>query len=151
MNTSAAGDKQQRLLVTEDTALVTMKFSDTLIGNVIASRRTGSERELLKVYGKDRIATVSETGFSVTDDHGQVCEERECKDDALSCVRGILENFALSILSPDDNKLCSSGRESLRVMAVIESAYLSARTGAPEEPGRILQMASQGAGKAIDI
>jgi hypothetical protein len=27
-------------------------------------------------------------------------------------------------------------------MAVIESAYLSARTGFPEEPGRILQMAS---------
>jgi hypothetical protein len=26
-------------------------------------------------------------------------------------------------------------------MAVIESAYLSARTGMPEEPGRILQMA----------
>jgi predicted dehydrogenase len=149
LNTSAAGDKQQRLSVTEDTALVTMKFSDTLIGNVIASRRTGSEGELLKVYGKDRIATVGETGFSVTDDQGQVCEEGEYKDDELSRLRETLENFALSILSPDDNKLCSSGREGLRAMAVIESAYLSARTGAPEEPGRILQMASQGAGKAI--
>jgi hypothetical protein len=80
-----------------------------------------------------------------------MCEEREHKDDALSCVRGILENFALSILSPDDNKLCSSGRDNLQAMAVVESAYLSARTGVPEEPGRILEMAAQGGGKAISI
>ena len=56
----------------------------------------------------------------------------------------LLKNFALSILSPKESKLCSTGRENLRNMAVIESAYLSARTGFPEEPNRILQMAAGG-------
>jgi hypothetical protein len=63
-------------------------------------------------------------------------------------MRGLLKDFAQSILSPDENKLCSSGRENLKDMAVIESAYLSARTGFPEEPGRILQMASPGVAEA---
>jgi hypothetical protein len=36
-------------------------------------------------------------------------------------------------------------------MAVIESAYLSARTGFPEEPGRILQMVSSGAGETTGL
>ncbi len=56
-----------------------------------------------------------------------------------------LKNFALSILSPDSNKLCSSGSENLQNMAVIESAYLSTRTGFPEGPAKVLQMA-QGLG-----
>ena len=55
----------------------------------------------------------------------------------------LLENFAASVTSPETTKLCSSARENLENMAVIESAYLSARTGFPEEPGRILQMASR--------
>ena len=51
LNSNAAGDRQQRLYLTEDTAVVTMKFSDTLSGNLIASRRggTGPEEEFLNI------------------------------------------------------------------------------------------------------
>ena len=145
LNTNQAGDKQQRLYLTEDTAVVTMKFTDTFFGNLIASRRagTGPRQEFLKIYGKDKILTVSNTRFAVSDGLGRTIEELEYDDDQLVRERALLKNFALSILSPDKNKLCSSGRENLMDMAVIESAYLSARTGMPEEPGRILQMASR--------
>jgi len=144
LNTNRAQDKQQRLYLTEDTAVVTMKFSDTLIGNLIASRRAGigPEEEFLRLYGKDKILTVNDKQLTVADGLGQTSEELEYDDDASFCMKEQLKNFALSILSPDKNKLCSSGRENLRNMAVIESAYLSARTGFPEEPDRILQMAS---------
>ena len=153
LNTSAAGDRQQRLYLTEDTALVTMKFSDTFIGSLIASRHSGigPEQEFLKVYGKDKILTVSDTRFIVSDSLGRTSEELEYDDDELLCMTKVLENFALSILLPDKNKLCSGVRENLRDMAVIESAYLSARTGMPEEPGRILQMASRHGGRRISI
>jgi len=80
--------------------------------------------------------------LTLGDGLGQTNEELEYDDDASFCTKEQLKNFALSILSPDKNKLCSSGRENLKNMAVIESAYLSARTGFPEEPDRILQMAS---------
>ena len=143
LNTNAASDRQQRLYLTEDTAVVTMKFSDTLTGNLIASRRggTGPREEFLKVYGKDKILTVSNTQLIVSDGLGQKSEELKYDEDEFRWYTALLENFVLSILSPRENKLCSSGRENLKDMAVIESAYLSARTAMPEEPGRILQMA----------
>lgn len=150
LNTNQARDKQQRRYLTEDTAVVTVKFSDTFIGSFMASRRAGigPRQEFLRLYGKDRILTVDETQLTVCDGLGRICEELKYDDDRLACTTELLRNFALSILSPDNNKLCSSGRDNLKDMAVIESAYLSARTGFPEEPGRILQRASRGAGKA---
>lgn len=153
LNTNQAQDKQQRLYLTEDTAVVTMKFSDTFIGNLIVSRRAGlgPREEFLRLYGKDKILTVSDKRLTVSDSLGQVSEQLQYDDDQLVCMTELLKNFAQSILLPDENKLCSGGRENLKDMAVIESAYLSARTGFPEEPGRILQMAARGAGKATSI
>jgi len=147
LNTNPAQDKQQRIYLTEDTAVVTMKFSDTFIGNLIASRRAGigPKEEFIKLYGKDKILTVSDTNLTVSDENGKISEEYKYDDDLLGCTTEMLKNFALSILSPKENKLCSTGRENLRNMAVIESAYLSARTGFPEEPNRILQMTASGA------
>jgi predicted dehydrogenase len=143
LNTNTAADRQQRLYLTEDTAVVTMKFTDTLIGSLIASRSVGSgpEQKILKIYGKDKILTVTGRQFSVSGVLGQAGEEFKYDDDQLCCTAKLLENFALSILLPDKNKLRSSARENLKDMAVIESAYLSARTAMPEEPGRILKMA----------
>ncbi len=146
LNTNAAGDRQQRLYLTEDTAVVTMKFSDTLSGNLIASRRggTGPEEEFLKIYGKDKILTVTDTQLTVSDGLSSKNKKFKYEDDESARYRALLENFALGILKPKDNKLSSSGRENLANMAVIESAYLSARTAMPEEPGKILQMAQIG-------
>lgn len=141
LNTSTAGDRQQRSYLTEDTAVVTMKFNDTLFGNLIASKVFGPQQETLKVYGRDKILTVSNARFVVSDGLGQVSEESEYGDDELIQHTALLKNFALSILLPDKNKLYSSARKNLNDMAVIEAAYLSARTAMPEEPDRILKMA----------
>jgi predicted dehydrogenase len=140
LNTNRASDQQQRSYLTEDTAVVTMKFDDTLTGNLIAFRHSGlgPKQDFLKLYGKEKILTVSSNQFTISNGLEQSGKQLQYDDDPLSCLIKLLENFALNILSPDDNKLCSSGRENLKNMAVIESAYLSARTGIPEEPGRIL-------------
>ncbi|MHC4559367.1 MAG: Gfo/Idh/MocA family protein [Planctomycetota bacterium] len=153
LNTNQAQDKKQRLYLTEDTAILTMKFSDTFIGSLIASRRAGSgpRQEFLRLCGKDKILTVSDTQLTVSDGLGQVSEQLQYDDDQLACMTELLNNFAQSILLPDKNILYSGGRENLKDMAVIESAYLSARTGFPEEPDRILQMAAGSAGKATSI
>jgi predicted dehydrogenase len=142
LSTNQASDKQQRLYLTEDTAIVTMKFDDTLIGSLIALRRPGPgpKHEFLRVYGKDKILSVGQGRLTVSDASGKVHEQLQYDDDALNCMMKLLDNFAVSILSPDENKLCSSGEENLKNMAVIESAYLSARTAIPEEPSRFLNM-----------
>ena len=51
-----------------------------------------------------------------------------------------LDSVALSILDPEKNKASDDEKADLNNMAVIESAYLSARTAMPEEPGRILDI-----------
>ncbi|MBA7716580.1 hypothetical protein ES703_125654 [subsurface metagenome] len=141
LNTNTTGDRGQRLYLTEDTAVVTMKFSDTTFGNIIVSKAFAAGQEFLKVYAKNKILTVSNTQLVISDALGRANEELKYDDDELLWYTAMLKNFALSILLPDKNKLRSSGRENLKNMAVIESAYLSARTGFPEEPARILKMA----------
>jgi predicted dehydrogenase len=141
LNTNTAGNKQQRLYLTENTAILTMKFGDAILGNLIASRAFGPEQKYLKIYGKDKILTTDNTHCTVSDSHNNITEQSEYDDNEFVLMTKSLENFALSILSPDQNKLSSSGGDNLRNMAVIESAYLSARTGFPEEPTKILQRA----------
>ncbi len=150
LNTSAAGDRQQRLYLTEDTAVVTMKFTDTFLGNLIASRTFGPKQQSLTLYGKDKILTVDDSRFIISNHLGKVQMQYEYDNGWPGWMDGLLKNFALSILLPDKNKLCSSGSENLKNMAVIESAYLSARTGFPEEPGKILQLAPQHAAKPVN-
>jgi predicted dehydrogenase len=141
LNTNTASDRQQRSYLTEDTAVVTMKFTDTFFGNLIASKVSGPEQQILTICGKDKILTISNARFSVSNGLGQINEESEFHDDELIRHTALLKNFAMSILSPDKNAHCSSARENLNDMAVIEAAYLSARTSMPEEPARILKMA----------
>jgi predicted dehydrogenase len=147
LGTNNAQDKQQRLYLTEDTSVVTMKFSDVCIGNFAATRRagTGSRQEYIKLYGRDRILTVCDKRLTLCEGGGRTLEQLEFADDERFGTAEQLKNFAQSILSPESNKLWSSGGENLQNMAVIQSAYLSARTGFPEEPGKVLQMA-QGLG-----
>jgi hypothetical protein len=130
-----------------------MKFNDTLIGNLIAFQRDGigPGKEFLRIYGKDKVLTVSDTKLVISDGLEQTTEEFVYDDDELCRMTRQLTNFALSILLPDEHKLISSGEENLNDMAVIESAYLSARTATPEEPNRILQISQRRAGTTADI
>lgn len=150
LSTNDAVDRQQRLSLTEDTAVVAMKFSDRLIGNVIVSSRSSvwPRQEFIKVCGKDRILVVNGNRLTMRDGDSQVIEEIEYDDDSAACMAGVVGDFGLSVLRPDEMDLRSSGLENLKSMAVIESAYLSGRTGMPEEPGKILQM---GQFEATDI
>ena len=138
--TNTAGDRQQRHYSTEDTAIVTMKFRDDLIGNLTASKVFGPNETFLKAFSKDKILTVSNNYLSLSRKSGQIIEELKYKNDKFLSVSRVLENFALSILLPDKNPLSSSGRENLKNMSVIESFYLSARTGMPESPAGVLRM-----------
>ena len=125
-----------------------MKFSDTLVGNIITSRRSGigPEQEYLRFFDKDKILTVNDKQLNIRDGEGQVTTQEEYDDTELDRMTALLKDFAMSILSPEENKPVCTGRENLNNMAVIESAYLSARTGFPEEPARIIKMPSSASG-----
>ncbi len=140
LTTNTAADRQQRLYRTEDTALLTMKFTDTMFGTLISNKTIGPARYEITVYAKDKILTVADSFFAVTDLLGKTLRRTRCACDLSESLRKQLTNFALAILEPDNNKLLGAADKNLRNMAVIESAYLSARTAMPEEPQRILKM-----------
>ncbi len=142
---STATDRQQRLYLTEDSAIVTMKFSDCLSGSILAGRAADAPgkgpQKWLIAHGQDKLIRFDDKNFEVTDSLGQRLQQDNFDDDSLSRMKKTLENFGSNLLWPDNNPLVSAAADNLKNMAVIEAAYLSARTGMPEEPGRILKIA----------
>jgi predicted dehydrogenase len=140
-----APDRQQRLYLTEDSAIVTMKFSVSLSGSLLAGRAADAPgkgpQKWLTAHGQDKLIRFDDKTFEVTGPLGQRLRRDNFDDDCLSRMKKVLENFGSNLLWPDKTPLVSTVADNLKNMAVIEAAYLSARTGMPEEPGRILKIA----------
>ena len=144
LKTSDAPDRKQRLSITEDTAILTMKFSDTLMANISASRTFGPPQCQLRLHSDEGFVTVSADSFIVSNNSGKATKRSNFKSVRAGSISRMLEDFALSIDSPDKNKFAAHADVDLNNMAVIESAYLSAKTSMPEEPRRILEMVGNG-------
>jgi len=154
LTTNQAPDKQQRLYLTEDTALVSMKFNDALMGHVIAAQRgdIGQSTSTLRIHGKDAIVTVTDDRVVLQRSAEPEAQSWQYADESQQDVLvALVSDFAQSVRSPADHKLSSSVAENLTNMAVFESAYLSARTGFPEEPARILRIVRNPSGTATSI
>ena len=136
-----APDRQQRMSLTEDTAIVTMQFTDALIAQICASRTLGPARRHLRVHGKQQHLTATEEEVVLYDNGGNLLEQKTYEAGDRSSQKRMMENLAAAF---QDSSACSLYPEygfDLKTMAVIEAAYLSTRTGMAEEPARILQLA----------
>jgi predicted dehydrogenase len=140
VKTNTANDRKQRHYLTEDTAIVILKFREDFIGQIKTSKVFGPKEIFLRVFGKDKIIIFSDESIAITDNTGKVLEEKKYVFDEKNFMHKLLERYALSILKPDKNKPYSSAREHLKNMAIIESAYLSAKTGMPESVERIFEI-----------
>jgi len=143
LKTNQAPDKQQRLYLAEDTAIVCMRFSDALMGSVVATRRSeiGPHQVTLEIHAKEARLTVTENQVQLRTRDGRNDFKWQYDEDEQVALGRLLTSFAQSLRAPQEHPLAGSGTENLRTMAVLESAYLSARTGFPEEPARILRLA----------
>jgi predicted dehydrogenase len=137
-------DRQQRLYLTEDTAIITMKFNDALSGSLLAGKAAGTfgqgPQKWLTIQRQNTLARVDDKSFEVTDSQGQTQRHDDFDNNIISGMKKALENFGSNLLSPDNHPLISTAEENLKNMAFIEAVYLSARTGMPEEPARILKI-----------
>ena len=140
IGTSQAPDRQQRLSVTEDTAVVSMKYSDTLTINIIAGRTVKPQESILHAYGKDGVFSIDTNTFSIFDASNKLKKKITEPAKGPELISRFLDNFAQNILSPEKTLPLSQGQSHLKTMALIEAAYLSSRTGTPESPNRILAM-----------
>ena len=99
---------------------------------------------MLRIHGRDKLLTVSKDNFTLCDNLGKIIDEFKYDCSEGESTAKMLENFAQGLLSPDKNQPVVDENADLNNMAVIESAYLSARTAMPEEPLKILDMVRTG-------
>ncbi|HON90211.1 MAG TPA: Gfo/Idh/MocA family oxidoreductase [Sedimentisphaerales bacterium] len=141
LKTNHAPDKQQRLCLTEDAAVVAMRFNDALMGSLVASRNpeVRSERIVIEIHGRKSRLTIADSQLVVSGDNLQ--DQRwQYEESRQVLMERLLAGFAQNLRAPEQHPFPGAGVESLKNMAVLESIYLSARTGFPEEPARILRM-----------
>jgi predicted dehydrogenase len=142
---STSSDRQQRLYLTEDTAIVTMKFNDVLSGTLLAGRAAEAfdikPNKWLTAQGQNILVKVNDKSFEVTGSQGECLQRDDFDDETSGKIKKAMENFGSNLIAPVNNPLVSTTADDLKVMAVIEAAYLSARTGMPEEPAKILKIA----------
>lgn len=153
LNTNQAPDKQQRLYLTEDTSVLSLRFNEALLGSVVATRghEPGPEGILLQIHGRDALLAVGPRHVTLTTGAGRDNQHWQYRQREPAVTQRLLADFAEGILNPDDGRPDGSVTENLKNMAVLESAYLSARTGFPEEPARILQLGRTPTGGATSI
>jgi predicted dehydrogenase len=119
-----------------------MKYSNDFCMELVATRAQGPETkdEVLKGLSKNAVITLSDKGLRIDNRQGKKVKQKRFKYEPELAMKQAFEAFALSIIEPQEHPLNCSGREQLKIMAVLEAAYLSARTGMPEQPQRILAL-----------
>jgi predicted dehydrogenase len=136
-----APDRQQRMSLTEDTAIVSMQFTDTLIAQICTSRTLGPARRHLRIHGKQQHLTATEQEVVLFDNEGTLLEQKVYEGDDQPSQKRMLEHVAAAMQDPQTCPLYPYYGFDLNTFAVIEAAYLSTRTGMAEEPSRILELA----------
>jgi hypothetical protein len=91
------------------------------------------------IYGKNGSLMVTDEKLTLCDRLGEVLEEFSYEYNEEQLAIQLLDNFAQSVLSPEGIQFYCKAVDSLPTMALIEAAYLSARTAMPEEPEKVLE------------
>lgn len=123
---------------TEDAAVVLLQFGREAAAGVTVCWRAAPPMRHVVLYGHRGTVLLEQTRLRHVALDGQERSATELDDGvdpyAVS-VREFLEDAASPSVTP-----ASNAREHLKTMAVIEAAYLSARTGEPESPLRLFEM-----------
>ncbi|HPD30615.1 MAG TPA: Gfo/Idh/MocA family oxidoreductase [Phycisphaerae bacterium] len=122
---------------TEDTAALICQFSGGAVAAVTACWTSGPERCEIEFFGTGGTLRIDSRCVLCRDRAGErtLAELPRAANPLLASV----EDFLSSLKSKSEH-FRSSIRDHLATMAVIQAAYLSARTGQPESPGAILRM-----------
>jgi len=116
---------------TEDTLVLTMKFPNGAMGNLLTSWMTGVQSERILLHGTEGAIEVGINQLRVFDVAGNVVSEEIYQVDEAWLIAQQVRHFADSLLD-EEIKPVSTAPEHLANVALVESGYLSARTKQPE-------------------
>jgi predicted dehydrogenase len=108
-----------------------MHFPNGAMGNLVSSWMTGPKQERLVFQGTEGSLECSTDLLRIYDPSGTLMEEEKQELDEDELIGRQVRQFAESVLDAEVTAV-STAREHLANVAIIESAYLSARTQLPE-------------------
>ena len=117
---------------TEDAAIVSMRFSDERIAQLSATRGGARDDWRVTFIGGQGSAEVSPDRLRIKEQGGV---DRWSVIRASNRFAAQIDDFARALRDPDWPRR-STGDDHLDTIAVIEAAYLSAKTNTPESPSR---------------
>jgi len=111
LQTNQAPDKQQRLYLTEDTAVVCLRFTDALMGSLVATRRNeiGPHQVSLVVHAKEARLTVTDRQVELRTRGGRADLSWRYEEKEQVALERMLWSFANSVRAPVEHPLTSSG------------------------------------------
>jgi predicted dehydrogenase len=122
---------------TEDTASVMLRYLNGSMATVVAHRRTHPRSWSLVFDGPQGTLAIEPDWVVIRTSEGK--EVQQPRPDRRSIYAAQIAAFAQAILT-DAKTYASAAREHLATVAVIETAYLSARTGEPESPAKLYHL-----------
>jgi len=131
LNTAACSRRTLPPYRTEDTAVVTMKFPNGTIGNLTCSWMSAPRQENMLFCGTDGRMELTPNSLKIFDTEGKLITNEQFQTDPQWILQQQIRHFADSLLDEQIEPVAPAG-EHLANVAVIESAYLSARTQMPE-------------------
>ncbi|MBI9017127.1 MAG: Gfo/Idh/MocA family oxidoreductase [Phycisphaerae bacterium] len=117
--------------LTEDTAAVLLDFPDGATASLQCSWMTGVQSENILFHGSEGSIQAGENYVKCYDVNGDLTEEENFDIDRQQLIQRQLEHFADGIIDPELPAL-SKAEAQLLNLAIVQSAYLSAKTRMPE-------------------
>lgn len=142
--TNQSPDKKAKQYFAEDTVTASMVFREGLIGTFLAAKQTGNGSVApVKVYGSKQNIIATPNRLAIYDSAENLITEHKYPLKPEKCILEMFIDFGRALLEPDKYKLRNSARLDLATMALIEAAYLSAKTGMPESPARFFEISEK--------
>ena len=121
---------------TEDFAAVTLQFQQEKTASICATRAAEESQWHLSLHGTRATVKVSPECLVVTPSDGsEQTTHRVWTRYPVAHALGAIAETLHDAEKPDD----STASDQLQTLAVIQAAYLSAKTGEPESPLRMLE------------
>jgi len=122
---------------TEDTATVMLRYPKGVTGLVVTSWLSQPQEDSFRLHGSGGSATIDNDGLVMTSAESRTSVT--CPHEPEGALAAQIHAVIQAVIEGRPSDLPTDAQQ-LRTMAVIDAAYLSARTGQPESPADLLQL-----------
>ena len=138
LTSTGLGMQTDRPYETEDMGLLTMTFRDGAVGCSVALRTAAERGGKVVWHGSEGKLTLAEGSVRFVEAGGEGEEVRHVRENPTKPFRAQAGELVRVVRG--EQVASSVGRDHLAVMAVIEAAYLSSRTGQSESPSHFYEL-----------